>query len=116
MSSAVVQVQPDSKGNITITIKLVIAGAQEQIASTTNVNETSGITGSPLTAASQILLNESSDESTVLDEDGDKNKNTNKAPYSLRSRVQVEDDDEDEDDEEYEVDYELSQQVSSLGF
>ena len=117
--SASIQVQPDSNGNLTITIKLIIAGIasakiEEEITTeevAPAVQDVQDVPGSP-----DLLASDSSDESTDLQQQQAEAStgNNNPRPYSLRSRVSRIDDDDDEDT--YEIDYELSQQVNRFSF
>ena len=119
-----IQVEPDSQGNITITIKLMIAGAgvKTEIVATVEEQEES----IESVQSEDLLQSDSSDSDTVIEgankEDKNDDANKSKAPaYSLRSRIQVEDNDTVASngsggrESHYEVDYALSQQVNSMG-
>ena len=109
-------VEPDSNGNIMITIKLVIAAPAA---------------GAPVSNAPTIIadqVNESQRSVNLLESDSDSESTlvplvapgvenaaqTANSRYSLRSRVNVEDNISNEESNDFEVDYELSQQVSSF--
>jgi len=114
-NSAAVQVEPDSNGNITITIKLVIA-APGMNAPVSNVQEIVEAPEVNQTPRSDNLLDSSSDDDTTVCEEAQKAAALVALPYSLRSRIRVQDDvgNSNDDHEEYEIDYELSQQVSNV--
>ena len=120
-----IQVEPDSQGNITITIKLVIAsaGANAGVINTEIVSTVEEEVNESL-HSENLLRSDSSDSSTVIDgENKDEDNGTNEAEgarYSLRSLIRIDtatnNGEDDKDDSDSEVDYELSQQVRSMGF
>ena len=117
-TNAAVQVEPDSNGNVIITIKLVIATAIDR-SSALNIPLTFDAEASHHNPPSENLLSDSQSNgsSTTVYEQEENNADTNTIapPYSLRSRVRVEEEDDDSaHEEEYEVDYALSQQVGII--
>ena len=110
-NTAVIQVEPDSNGNVTLTIKLVIATGGTRVppsvdaapAPETNERET----------ACSENLSTSYEDSEGNDEFSESSGVATKGQqYSLRSKVRVQDDSDNNDDgDDYEVDWQLSQQV-----
>ena len=116
-----IQVQPDSNGNITITIKPIVIKLVLETAGDGAPAVTAAVTVPSVntdqvnqTPRSIILLNSDSDSdnSTIVEQlvlTGTGNTEARTRPYSLRSRIQVEEDNSSDE----EIDYELSQQVSN---